>query len=95
MSGGELDQALGCTRIRHTLMLAPHAIRRSQIMNARQILELFDWGLAPGDPKLMLKLARGGDPDTKLVLFDLFLLEVIQGVRTASIRPHIGEGYLL
>lgn len=64
-------------------------------MNLRQILELVNRCLALRNTELMLEFSRRCAPHTELTLLDLFLLEIIQWVRTARICPHVRKGDLL
>jgi len=76
-------------------MLSPHAVRRREIVYPRQVLELVHRCLLARDPELVVELSRRGNADPQLVLLHLFLFKVIERVRAARIRPHIGEGDLL
>jgi len=76
-------------------MLSPHAVRWREIVYPRQVLELVYGCLFARDPELMIELSRRRNAHPQMVLFHLFLLEVIERVRAARIRPHIGEGDLL
>ena len=64
-------------------------------MYPRQVLELVDGSLLARDPELVLELPRRRDAHPELVLLHLLLLKVVEWVRAARIRPHIGEGNLL
>jgi len=64
-------------------------------MDPGQVLELVDWGLGLWNPKFVFQLPRGGNSHTKLVFLDLLFLEIVQGMRTACVRPHVWESNLL
>jgi len=64
-------------------------------MDPGQVLELVDGGLRLWNPEFMLQLPRSGNSHTKLVLLDLLYVEIVQGMRTACVRPHVWECDLL
>lgn len=74
-----------------TFVFTPNIVMGCKVVNSGQVLELIDGGLILGNPKLVLKLARCRDPNTQLILLDLLLLKVIEWVRAACVRPHVGE----
>ena len=76
-------------------MLSPHAVRRREIVYPRQVLELVYRRLLARDPELMFELSRRRNAHTQLVLLHLFLVKVVERVRAARVRPHVGEGDLL
>lgn len=76
-------------------MLAPETVGRREVMYPRQVLELVDRSLAGRDAELVLELAGRSNTYAELVLLDLLLFEVVEGVRATSVRPHVREGDLL
>ena len=78
-----------------TFVFAPQSIRWGKVVYSSKVLELVHWGLTTRDPEFMLQFPRCCDADTKLVLFYLFRLKIIEGVGTAGVRPHVRERDLL
>lgn len=64
-------------------------------MNASEVLELVDGRLTGRNAELVLKLPRGRDAHTELVLLDLLLRKVIKRMRATCVGPHVREGDLL
>ena len=64
-------------------------------MYPRQVLEPVDGGLAARDAELVLELAARGDAHAALPFLLAFLRKVVERVRAARVRPHVGERDLL
>jgi hypothetical protein len=79
------------------LMLTPHSVTGSLVVNAGQEVEVLERDLLLLDTQFVLKLALGSSLDTSdgVLKSRTSLGRDMKRVRAASVGPHIGEGNLL
>lgn len=81
----------------HTLMLTPHSVTGSLVVNTGQEVKVLEGDLLLLDTQFMLKLALGSSLDTRDRVLEsgTSLGRDVKRVRAASVGPHVGEGDLL